>query len=119
MTPKKLKAECLEGDPQNTMLATCSVIDHENPSGKHVGHAFATVWQYESQSEGRPLKVGWITQLVVHKEYRNRRIATMLTRTLNMSKVFDSVDALGVASSNAFTCRVVGKFACKALSFSS
>ncbi|KAJ7252130.1 hypothetical protein B0H12DRAFT_1234007 [Mycena haematopus] len=65
MSAAKLRDQCFS-DPEHSMLALCTA------DNAIVGHAFATVWQYNGSG------ICWITQLVVSRDYRERGIATGL-----------------------------------------
>nr|VWP00872.1 Uncharacterized protein [Ganoderma boninense] len=68
MQPKKLQAECLgSGDPKNSVLSMMYKDD------QLVGQAFATKWTAGSET------VGWITQLVVDANHRQRISAVNLS----------------------------------------
>ncbi|KAF7328024.1 hypothetical protein MKEN_00383300 [Mycena kentingensis (nom. inval.)] len=94
MTTAKLRRECL-GDPARSFLALCT-----NGEGNHIGHAFATVWEY---SPGKT--ICWVTQLVVCAEYRRRAVATSLLC------LFPRADCMGIASSHPAACLTLAKSA--------
>ncbi|RSL41870.1 hypothetical protein CEP54_015683 [Fusarium duplospermum] len=62
--------------------------------GRLVGHAITCRWDWGGR------RVCWVTQLVVHKEFRNQGIATTLLR---LSRV-ESDDVYGILSSHPFAC---------------
>lgn len=62
--------------------------------GVLVGNVFACQWEVEGRT------VLWVTQLVVHKAYRSRGIATMLLKLL----ITRQYDVYGIASSHAHAC---------------
>ncbi|GKU08424.1 hypothetical protein FLAG1_11093 [Fusarium langsethiae] len=62
--------------------------------GTLVGNAFICRWNHGGRT------ICWVTQLVVHKEYRGRGIASTLLR---MSRA-DSDDMYGIMSSHPYTC---------------
>lgn len=69
MSPSRLRGYCVRPEARNT-LVTVTADD-----GVLVGHAFASRWKYEGQ------QVCWVTQLVVHRDYREQGLATgLLTR---------------------------------------
>ncbi|KAI8713817.1 N-acetyltransferase domain-containing protein [Fusarium sp. LHS14.1] len=62
--------------------------------GRLVGHALICRWNWNGK------RVCWVTQLVVHMQYRHQGIATTLLR---LSRV-ESDDIYGILSSNPFAC---------------
>ncbi|KAI0732575.1 hypothetical protein C8Q72DRAFT_817671 [Fomitopsis betulina] len=105
MSTPKFKDQLIPDDQARTVLATCRVGD------TLIGQAFATTWDYEPSAAGEKKIVGWITQLVVHKSYRRRGIATALLHNLLVSDAFRAVSILGVASSHPATCAAVARLA--------
>ncbi|KAG1746958.1 hypothetical protein EDB19DRAFT_1848448 [Suillus lakei] len=97
MTGSKLRSQSVS-IPDHTVLVTC--FQHE----KLVGHAFASVWSFEGGV------VGWITQLVVDRSLRKRYIATQLLQTLKAHPLFQSVTAVGLASSHPAACTALAKY---------
>ncbi|OAA63880.1 Acyl-CoA N-acyltransferase [Cordyceps fumosorosea ARSEF 2679] len=92
MTASRLRAECL---PEGSQSSYARVI----VNGTLAGHAFACRWRYDNR------QVCWITQLVVHRDYRERRLATML-----LLAHFDKVDEIfGIASSHPAACKTLAK----------
>jgi GNAT superfamily N-acetyltransferase len=87
MSEKRLRAECLPSD------AECSYV-RATVDGCLAGHAFACRWKYDEKI------VCWISQLVVHRDYRERGLAMCL---LNELKQNDD-DIYGIASSHAAAC---------------
>ncbi|KAJ7480002.1 hypothetical protein B0H11DRAFT_2026124 [Mycena galericulata] len=85
----RLRDQCLS-DPAHSMLALCTV------EKVIVGHAFATVWQYNGSD------ICWITQLVVSRDYRKRGIATNLLHLLPGPGF--KCGAFGLASSHPAAC---------------
>jgi GNAT superfamily N-acetyltransferase len=72
--------------------------------GSLAGHALACRW--DDKEHG----VCWITQLVVHKEYRGRGLATGLIRELRAP----SDDIYGIMSSHPYACMAAAKsFGCE------
>ncbi|CAM1503449.1 Fc.00g082250.m01.CDS01 [Cosmosporella sp. VM-42] len=59
-----------------------------------VGNAFTCRWDWDGKN------VCWVTQLVVHKEYRGKGIATTLLR-MSMA---NSDDVYGIMSSHPYAC---------------
>jgi len=45
MNAKRLRDQCL-ADPKHTVLALCKLVTSEEEERTLVGHAFASVWQY-------------------------------------------------------------------------
>lgn len=58
---------------------------------------------------------GWITQLVVDKNFRRRYIATHLLQTLKDHDLFQNVTVVGLASSHPAACNALAKYAGKSL----
>lgn len=87
LNAKRLRDQCL---PEGTNSSYSSVrID-----GNLAGHAFACRWS----SGGK--NVCWITQLVVHRDYRMRGLA----RALLVLLMEDTDDIFGVVSSHPAAC---------------
>jgi GNAT superfamily N-acetyltransferase len=63
------------------------------------GNVFACRWKYKERS------VCWITQLVVHREYRERGLAMGLLNELRQ----DNNDLYGIVSSHAAACLAAAK----------
>ena len=115
MTPAKLRGQCI-GIPEKTVLSICM------KDGVVVGHAFATVWQYEGgQLTNFPTHphwlrsctgvVGWITQLVVDVTVRKRYVATKLLQCFKDHVLFEDVTAIGLVSSHPAACHALAKYA--------
>lgn len=66
--------------------------------GKLAGHVICSRWRYNNQT------ICWVTQLVVSREFRERKLAYGL---LDMLKS-DEDDVYGVASSHAAACITLG-----------
>ncbi|KAI0782194.1 hypothetical protein C8Q75DRAFT_795891 [Abortiporus biennis] len=96
MSPAKLRSEDLS-NPERSALVTCST------DGKLVGHAFASTWEYGSDV------IAWISQLVVHKDYRRRRIGTFMIGQLTRYPLFENITVLGLVSCNPIACDVLAK----------
>lgn len=56
-------------------------------------------------------KVGWVTQLVVHKAVHRRYIATQLLQALKFHALFSDVNIVGLASSHPVSCNALAKYA--------
>ena len=67
--------------------------------GSLAGNAFACRWAYDTKI------VCWVTQLVVHPDYRERGLATGL---LNQPRHYDD-DIYGIMSSHAAACLAAAK----------
>ena len=118
MTPARLRAQYI-GVPDRTVLSICMKDE------QIVGHAFATVWEYEGGQHcqvpsflmSRALKysgsgvVGWVTQLVVDNAFRRRRVATTILRSFKTHPLFENVSVVGIASSHPAACDVLTKYA--------
>jgi GNAT superfamily N-acetyltransferase len=61
---------------------------------KLAGHAIVCRWKSQSQT------ICWVTQLVVHKDYRERGLATGLLSVLRK----DTDDLYGIMSSHPAAC---------------
>ncbi|TKW54850.1 hypothetical protein CTA1_3965 [Colletotrichum tanaceti] len=92
MSPERLRAQCL---PEGSKTAYVSItID-----GVLAGNVFACRWEHAGR------QVCWVTQLVVHSDYRERRLATTLLLTL----IDDDDDAFGIMSSHPAACKALAK----------
>lgn len=77
--------------------------------GRLVGNVFACRWAYDGKT------VCWITQLVVHEDYRERGLATGLLNQLR----HDGDDICGIVSSHPAACLAAAKaFGSKRVSMS-
>lgn len=77
--------------------------------GRLAGNAFACRWAYGNKT------VCWITQLVVHQDYRERGLATVLLNQLR----HDDDDIYGIMSSHPAACLAAAKaFGSKCISIS-
>jgi len=99
LNSKKLRAQSLE-PPTSSVLVTCIKPD----SDELIGHAFATVWNYDGGI------VGWITQLVVHTSHRRLNIATHLLQTLKPHPLFQTITAIGLATSHPASIAALAKY---------
>jgi GNAT superfamily N-acetyltransferase len=68
-------------------------------NGKLAGNAFACRWSVESRT------VCWITQLVVHRDYRERGLATGLLNEVKLN----GDDVYGIMSSHPAACLAAAK----------
>lgn len=87
LTSKRLREQYLPEDGDCWYIRVTS-------KGTLVGNAFTCRWYYGEKS------VCWVTQLVVHKNYRGRGIAGSLLR-MSMA---DSDDVYGIMSSHPHAC---------------
>ncbi|EEU33995.1 uncharacterized protein NECHADRAFT_85402 [Fusarium vanettenii 77-13-4] len=87
INPKRLRDRYLPGHADCSY--TRALLD-----GRLVGHAITCRWDWDGK------RVCWVTQLVVHTQYRNQGIAT---RLLRLSRA-DSDDIYGILSSHPFSC---------------
>jgi GNAT superfamily N-acetyltransferase len=87
MSEKRLRAECLPSD------AECSYV-RATVDGCLAGHAFACRWKFNEKT------VCWISQLVVHRQYRESGLAGSLLNELKQ----DDDDIYGIVSSHAAAC---------------
>ena len=92
MTAARLRREYLPAD------ARCSYIS-VHVDGVLAGNAFVCRWNYQDR------QVCWITQLVVHQDYRGYRLATHL---LVKSREADD-EIFGIMSSHPFACIAAAK----------
>lgn len=80
------------------MNAACSYVK-VTVDGCLAGNALACRWSYQNKS------VCWITQLVVHRDYRERGIAVGLLNELRQ----EQDDIYGVIGSHAAACLATAK----------
>ncbi|MCJ1231557.1 hypothetical protein MMC12_008234 [Toensbergia leucococca] len=78
--------------------STCSYV-RVTVDGSLAGNAFACRWAYDNKT------VCWVTQLVVHQDYRERGLATGL---LNQFRHYDD-DIYGLMSSHPAACLAAAK----------
>ncbi|CAG9945410.1 unnamed protein product [Clonostachys rosea f. rosea IK726] len=92
MSASRLRAQCLpEGSRSSYARVTVN--------GTLAGHAFACRWQCGDR------QVCWITQLVVHRDYRERRLAT----TLLLALLDSGDDIFGIMSSHPAACKALAR----------
>ncbi|KAH8743623.1 hypothetical protein F5883DRAFT_592349 [Diaporthe sp. PMI_573] len=92
MSADRLRAQCLpEGSRSTYIMVTVE--------GVLAGNAFACRWEYEGR------QVCWVTQLVVHSDYRERRLASSLLSAL----IDNDDDILGIMSSHPAACKALVK----------
>ena len=92
MSKDRLRAEYL---PMNVACSYVRVI----VDGCLAGNAFACRWPYQNKS------VCWITQLVVHHDYRERGLAVGLLNELRQ----EQDDIYGVIGSHVASCLATAK----------
>jgi hypothetical protein len=92
MGASRLQRQCLPAGAQ------CSYVS-VTVDGVLAGNAFGCRWDYQGR------QVCWITQLVVHSEYRERRLATSLL--LKLRKSDDEI--FGIMSSHPAACLATSK----------
>ncbi|KAL2046626.1 hypothetical protein ABVK25_011665 [Lepraria finkii] len=92
LSKARLRAEYLPVD------TTCSYV-RVTVDGRLAGNAFACRWACENKT------VCWITQLVVHQDYRERGLAVGLLNQLR----HDNVDIYGLMSSHPAACLAAAK----------
>lgn len=90
----RLKAQCLPEGSRSSYVRVA--VD-----GILAGNAFACRWQYGDR------QVCWITQLVVHRGYRERNLATAMLLALQNS----NDDIFGIMSSHPAACKALAKAA--------
>lgn len=88
----RLRAQCLPGN------ALCSYVK-VTIEDRLVGNAFACRWNYQDRT------VCWVTQLVVHSDFRERRLAVGLLNQLRQ----DDDAIYGVMSSHPAACLAAAK----------
>ncbi|KAI2375422.1 hypothetical protein LOY91_002179 [Ophidiomyces ophidiicola] len=120
MSAARLRAQCMpndDDDDDNDGGAAASYV-RVFVDGVLAGHVFACRWTYRSQddddddndsssSPGRT--VCWITQLVVHREYRRRGLATGLLNELRETNSSGGGEVCGILSSHPAACLTVAK----------
>ncbi|KAK3386023.1 hypothetical protein B0H63DRAFT_523349 [Podospora didyma] len=88
----RLRSQCLPAG------ARCSYVS-VTVDGTLAGNAFACRWDYQGR------QVCWVTQLVVHRDYRERRLATRL-----LEKLRETDDEIfGIMSSHPAACIAISK----------
>ncbi|KAG7111738.1 hypothetical protein HYQ44_009933 [Verticillium longisporum] len=92
MSPARLRSQCLPDGSRSSYIQV--TID-----GALAGNAFACRWKHEGR------QVCWVTQLVVHSDYRERQIATSLLLDL----IDPEDDAFGIMSSHPAACKALAK----------
>ena len=75
--------------PRDTTAATRVTVD-----GRLAGNAFACRWQYQDKT------VCWVTQLVVHRDFRERGLGSGLLNSLRE----ETDDIYGIMSSHPAAC---------------
>lgn len=94
LTGSRLSAECLPSAPDSRRsLARVKIND------VLAGHALVVRWRHEGR------QIFWVTQLVVHEEYRRQRLAT----TLLMNLVEDEDEIFGLLSVNPFALKAMSR----------
>jgi len=93
MSASRLRAQCLPAG------ARCSYVS-VTVDGVLAGNAFACRWDYQDR------QVCWVTQLVVHCDYRERRLATGLLQKLRRN---DDDEIFGIMSSHPAACMAASK----------
>ena len=91
LSKERLRAEYLPDD-------TCSYVK-VTVNGCLAGNAFACRWSYDNKT------VCWITQLVVHQDFRERGLATSLLNQLRQERD----DVYGLMSSHPAACLAAAK----------
>ncbi|KAK3687398.1 hypothetical protein B0T22DRAFT_534810 [Podospora appendiculata] len=92
MRGSRLRSQCLPAG------ADCSYVS-VTVDGILAGNVFACRWDYQGR------QVCWVTQLVVHRDYRERRLATRL-----LEKLRDPDDEIfGIMSSHPAACIALSK----------
>ncbi|KAL8649273.1 MAG: hypothetical protein Q9226_005648 [Calogaya cf. arnoldii] len=92
MPVDRLRLQCLP-DLDNCWLVRV-VVD-----GRLAGNAFSCRWKHKS------MNICWVTQLVVHTDYRQRGLASGLLRNTRE----DQDDVFGIVTSQAAACMAAAK----------
>jgi hypothetical protein len=92
LSTDRLRSQCLPCG------ATCSYV-RVTVDDRLAGNVFACRWTCKDKN------VCWITQLVVHRDYRERGLATCMLNQLRQ----DEDDICGVMSSHPATCLATAK----------
>ncbi|KND91832.1 hypothetical protein TOPH_03363, partial [Tolypocladium ophioglossoides CBS 100239] len=92
MSASRLRAQCLPAGSRSSYARV--TVD-----GVLAGNAFACRWRYKGR------QVFWVTQLVVHRDYRERRLAT----TLLLALLENDDDIFGIMSSHPAACKALAK----------
>ena len=92
MSKDRLRAQCFPKDAESGYYVRVTVDGHL------AGHAFACRWKYKS------LSVCWVTQLVVDRDYRERRLAVGL-----LNEIRGNDDIYGIASSHPAACMAAAR----------
>jgi GNAT superfamily N-acetyltransferase len=100
LSPSSVKKECLFSSYCGLVAARLNDV--------LVGHAFYTIFPFYSSREKKPTMCLWITQLVVHKDYRHQGIATRLCESA-LSAFSHHIDTCGLASSHPYAVRALEK----------
>jgi len=81
--------------------------------GVYAGHVFSCRWTYGNGTNS--MRVCWVTQLVVHRDYRERGLATHMLRMLRDNTVESAVDrndtvgVFGILSSQPAACLALAR----------
>ncbi|KAI0403465.1 hypothetical protein F4802DRAFT_290549 [Xylaria palmicola] len=92
MSASRLREQCLPAGAQ--CLYVSVIVD-----GVLAGNAFGCRWTYNHK------QVCWVAQLVVHSDYRERRLATRLLEKLRK----DEDEIFGIMSSHPAACMALSK----------
>lgn len=92
MSAARLREQCL---PEGSAGAYVTVTIN----GVLAGNVFACRWQHAGR------QVCWVTQLVVHSDYREQRLATVLLSSL----IGVDDDVFGIMSSHPAACKALAK----------
>lgn len=100
LSPKRIREECI---PDERAAVESGVVQARlRADGRHIGHALYVKFLY---SDGPISNVVWITQLVVHPDYRHNSIATKLIQTLRAAH--RTAWAFGLATSHPYTVKAL------------
>lgn len=102
LSKEKLRAEYLPDDGDGR--STCSSYVRVVVNGTLAGNAFACRWKYNNNNNNQKT-ICWVTQLVIHHDYRKRGLATGLLNHLRNS----DDDIYGIMSSHPAACLAAAK----------
>jgi GNAT superfamily N-acetyltransferase len=68
MNVARLRRECLSENANNPLATAVA------PDGRQVGHCLMSHWEDHGD------RIWWITQLVVHPEFRNQKVASTVSK---------------------------------------
>ncbi|OAA68083.1 Acyl-CoA N-acyltransferase [Niveomyces insectorum RCEF 264] len=113
MSATRLRDQVLPAGVDGTLVT--ATLD-----GVYAGHVFGCRWTAACGSDDGtgPLRVCWVTQLVVHRDYRERGLATYMLRVLrgqcgsgsgDVDGATSAVDVFGILSSQPAACLALAR----------